>query len=168
MVELNSNDVFLVMKHAQEAGLLALLPPVEGEQGPGKRFFESVQKDLLESVDLEALDQVLFCLAPTIRYMADEEHWEPAEFSSDDLFWAFLHLQKMGVFQVVKLTVDIPGEGDRFFEHVQRILLDRIGVENMERLLTVLGQCICFLASEEAMVNVTESSVAVCECGGAV
>ncbi len=154
MAELSSDDVFMVMKNAQDAGLLELLPPVSGEQGPGKRFFESVQKDLLERFDLEALDETLYYLAPTIRFMADRSHWEPEEFTSDDLFTAILHLQKMGAFRVMKVEVDIPGPGDRFFEYIQRILLDRIGVENMERLLTVLGQCIRFLASEEAMENI--------------
>lgn len=107
----------------------------------------------METFDLEALDKLLYNLAPTIRYMADQAHWEPAEFTSDEMFRAVLHLQKMGAFEVYKGTLKIPGAGDRFFEYYQDILVHKIGVETMDQILYTLGQCIRFLATDAAMVN---------------
>ncbi|MCC8150459.1 MAG: hypothetical protein LIO96_03115 [Lachnospiraceae bacterium] len=121
-------------------------------------FFESFQRYLLDTFDLKALDQTLCYLAPTFRFLADPAHWEPGEFTSDDMFAAVLHLQKMGVFRVMKTKPQIPGEGDRFFEYYQRILVEKVGVETMDRLLAILAQCIRFLASEEAMENVVKDA----------
>lgn len=154
-MQLDSGDVFQVVKHAQAAGVLHILPRLNGRIAPGERFFESIQSNLLEYVDLEKLDEVLYNLAPVIHYMADGEHWIPAEFTSDQMFLAVRHLDQMGVFEVLRLRPGLPGEGDRYFEHCQAFLVDRLGVDTLDRLLHVLGQCIGFLASDAAMVNVS-------------
>lgn len=158
MIKLEAEDVFRAVKNAGDAGLLELLPEPGADQGPGQRFFESLQRDLLDYVDLEKLDKTLFFLAPTIQFLGEQRHWEPADFTSSDMFLAVKHLQEMGVFEILKIRMKIPGHGDRFFEHYQDILVKRFGVEAMDRALYVLGQCICFLATEEAMENVREES----------
>ncbi len=157
MVELKAEEVFRTVKYAGEYGLLDSLPTPQAKQGPGLRFFESFQRNLLDMVDLEKLDQALFYLAPAIHFMSEKEHWESADFTSTEMFLAVKHLQEMGVFEISKKKLQIPGAGDRFFEFYQRVFIEKIGVEKMEHLLHTLGQCICFLASEEAMVNVKES-----------
>lgn len=154
-MELYSGDVFMTFKNAQDADLLSLLPSFRGRQGPGKRFFESVQKTLLEQYNLEQLDKSLYNLAPVWHFMADPGHWEPQEFTASEFFQAIKNLQTMGVFDITDLSLKIPGDGDRFFEYYQRILVDRIGTENLDRILFTLGQCIRFLATEEAMENIT-------------
>jgi len=159
MVKLDSNDVFKVVLNAQKAGLLDKLPAVKGRIAPGERFFESIQQFLLENVDLEKLDEVLHNLAPAIRYMADETHWEPADFTSDDMFRAVRNMQKMGVFNVLKMKTRVPGPGDRYFEYYQAILVEKIGVENLDRYLHILGQCIKFLASEASLVNLNMNAI---------
>lgn len=156
-MELQSSDVFMTVKNAQDFGVLELLPSIPGEQGPGKRFFESFQSDLLTKLDLEQLDQSLYYLAPTLHFMANPAHWEAQEFTSSEMFLAVKNLQTMGVFEIPKEKLKVPGAGDRFFEYYQRILVDRIGVETLDRLLYRLGQCIQFLASEEALENVERS-----------
>ena len=158
-MELKSTDVFLTMKNAQDAGVLSMLPSLKGAQGPGLRFFESLQSDILTKIDLEKLDEVLYYLAPTLHFMADAAHWEPKEFTSTQVFWAMKNLQTMGAFEVYKEPLKVPGEGDRFFAYYQRILVEKIGVENMDKLLFILGQCIGFLASDEAMENVTKGEM---------
>lgn len=152
-MELNSSDVFMTIKNAQDFGVLDLLPSIQGEQGPGKRLFESFQSDLLTKLDLEQLDESLYYLAPTLHFMADPAHWAEQEFTSSEMFWAMKHLQEMGVFDIPKEKMKVPGAGDRFFEYYQRILVEKIGVETIDGLLYRLGQCIQFLASEEAMEN---------------
>jgi len=155
-MRLDSSDVFSVVKNAQKAGLLKLLA-MKGHIGPGERFFESVQRSLLEKLDLEKLDVVLYHLAPTLCYMTDEEHWEPAEFTSDDMFKAVRNLQRMGAFDVIKANLQLPGSGDRFFESAQAILVEKLGVETLDNILYTLGQCIKFLATDAAMVNMKSS-----------
>lgn len=152
-MELCSSDVFMTVKNAQDAGVLQLFPSLRGEQGPGKRFFESLQSDLLTKLDLEKLDKCLYYLAPTLHFMAEPKHWEPQEFTSDEVFKAVKNLQTMGVFEIPKEKLKVPGAGDRFFEYYQRILVEKIGPENLDRVLFILGQCIHFLASDEAMEN---------------
>lgn len=154
MVKLDQANVFQVMRHAQKAGLLDLLPPVKYCIAPGERFFESVQSNMLEAIDLEKLDAALYNLAPAIRYMADEAHWEPAEFTSDEMFKAVRNLQRAGVFEISKAKPGWPGAGDRYFEHIQGVLVEKIGAERLDTALHILGQCIKFLASEASMVNV--------------
>ena len=156
MVKLSCDDIFDVIKNAQNAGLLGLIPPMYGEIAPGERFFESFQRDVLEKVDLEKLNYLLFNLAPTIHYMTDASRWKPAEFTAEELFEALRHLQQMGAFEVVQEKMKIPGSGDRFFEYYQEILINKIGTETMDKLLHILGQGIQFLATEAAMVNVTD------------
>lgn len=39
MVELTSDNLFLAVKNAQDAGLLKLLPAMNGKIKPGDRFF---------------------------------------------------------------------------------------------------------------------------------
>lgn len=153
-MELCSQDVFMTFKNAQDAGVLELLPTMQGEQGPGKRFFESVQRTLVDKLDLKQLDRSLYYLAPTLHFMADPAHWKESEFTSSDLFLAVKHLQTMGVFDISKEQLKVPGAGDRFFDYYQRVLVEKIGTETMDKLLYTLGQCIRFLASEEAMENV--------------
>ncbi|MBQ9031422.1 MAG: hypothetical protein IJ106_08230 [Parasporobacterium sp.] len=153
-MELKSQDVFCTVKNAQDAGVLEMFPSLQGAQGPGLRFFESLQADILKGYDLEKLDLALYHLAPTLHFMADPKHWEPQEFTSSQMFWAVKNLQAMGVFDISNNTLQVPGAGDRFFEYYQKILVEKIGTENLDRLLYTLGQCIAFLASEEAMINV--------------
>ncbi len=162
MVKLDSGDVFRVARNAQEAGLLEPLPSLSGRITPGERFFESVQQWVLEEVDLEKLDEVLYNLAPAIEYMANEAHWEPAEFTAEEMFRAVRNLQRMGVFEVWRTKTGLPGSGDRYFEHYQAILVEKIGVETLDSLLYTLGQCIRFLASEAAMVNVNRTEGRTC------
>lgn len=152
-MELCSSDVFMTIKNAQDVGIFEMIPSLKGEQGPGKRFFESLQSNLIEKIDLDKLDKCFFYLAPTLHFMANPKHWEPKEFTSNDFFTAVKNLQTMGVFEISKEKLKIPGAGDRFFEYYQRILVEKIGPENLDKLLFILGQCICFLASDEAMEN---------------
>lgn len=153
-MKLDSDDVFNVVRNTQKAGLSKLLPSLDGLIAPGERFFESVQSRLLENIDLEQLDAVLDHLAPTIHYMADEAHWAPAEFTAEDMFRAVRNLQRMGAFEVVGAGPKLPGSGDRFFEYYQAILVEKFGVDTLDELLYTLGQCIKFLATDAAMVNV--------------
>lgn len=153
-MKLNAGELFRAARNAQKAGLLELLPAMNGRIAPGERFFESFQRDLLEKLDLDKLDEVLHYLAPTIRYMADEERWTPEEFTSDDVFRAVRNLQRMGVFEIAKAGLRLPGSGDRFFEYYQAVLTEKIGTERLNSLLHTLGQCIKFLATDAAMVNV--------------
>lgn len=157
MVKLTAEDLFDTIRNAKNTGVLELLLPLHGETGPGKRFFESLQADILEKVNLGNLDQTLCRMAPTIRYMADTCHWEPAEFTAEEMFQAIKHLQDMGVFDILAIRLQIPGGGDRFFEYYQDILVHRIGVETLDKILYRLGQCIRFLASEEALENMDAS-----------
>ena len=71
MIKLDAGDIFRTAWNAQKAGVLELLPLMHGRIAPGERFFESIQSALLEYVDLERLDEVLYSLAPVFRYMAD-------------------------------------------------------------------------------------------------
>ncbi len=153
MVKFRTEDLFDVVCHAQNAGLLELCPSMKGEIKPGDRFFESFQRYLLDTYDLEQVDELLYRLAPTIQFMADEKHWEPAEFSAEQMFDAVLHLQQLGFFEVVKPKFELPGSGDRFFEYYQDILVNKVGVEKLEQILHILGQGICFLATDAAMMN---------------
>ncbi|MCC8152627.1 MAG: hypothetical protein LIO96_14620 [Lachnospiraceae bacterium] len=153
MAELKAEDLFDAVKNAQDAGILELLPPMKREIRPGDRFFESFQSYLLETINLEKLDQAFYYLAPTIAYMADPKHWIPEEFTSDEMFLAVLHMQQMGLSDVIRMRSSVPGAGDRFFEHYQDILVNQIGVEKMDRLLHVFGQCIRFLATDAALEN---------------
>ncbi|MCC8122386.1 MAG: hypothetical protein LIO58_02475 [Oscillospiraceae bacterium] len=153
-MRLRADDVFRVARNAQKAGLFALLPSVDGLATPGERFFESMQSRLLENVNLEQLDTVLNHLAPVIHYMADETHWEPVEFTGEDMFRAVRNLQRMGAFEIINTRLEPPGSGDRFFEHYQTILVEKLGVKTLDELLYTLGQCIKFLATDAAMVNV--------------
>ena len=153
MVKLTAEDLFDAVKNVKDTGLLELFPGLQGEMGPGKRFFESLQADVLEKTDFENLDRTLFYLAPTIRYMADANHWEPSEFTAEEMFQAVKHLQDMGAFDVIAVKLQIPGGGDRFFEYYQDILVHKIGVETLDQTLYRLGRCIKFLASDEALEN---------------
>lgn len=155
-MRLDSGDVFHVVKNAQQAGLLDLYPGMNGRIAPGERFFESVQSDLLNKLDLEKLDEVLYNLAPTIHFMADGSRWEPAEFTAEEMFRAVRNLQRMGVFEVSKTHWELPGSGDRYFEYYQEILVNKIGTETLDKLLHTLGQCIKFLATDAAMVNINQ------------
>lgn len=149
-----SQDLFAAARNAQKAGILDLLPAVSAKIAPGERFFESWQRLLLEETDLEKLDEVLYNCEPVIRYMADEVQWKPADFTSDDMFKAIRNLQRIGIFDVLKAKTSLPGSGDRYFEHYQSILLEKVGAETLDYALHTLGQCIKFLSSEAAMVNV--------------
>lgn len=153
-MKLESSDIFKLVRNARKAGLLDMLPAMNGRIAPGDRFFESFQEFLLKEFDLEKLDEVLYHLAPVIRYMADGAHWEPVDFTSDDMFRAVRNLQKMGIFDVLKRPTRLPGSGDRYFEYYQAILVEKIGVETLDRFLHMLGQCIKFLATDASMVNV--------------
>ena len=155
MEKLTAEDVFDVVKNAQDFGLLGELPLMQGGYKPGDRYFESIQADLMENVDFEKLDQTLNLLAPTIHYMADPKHWEPEEFTAEEMFQAVKNLQEMGVFEFYEHKPALPGGGDRFFEYYQDILIHRIGAEKMDRILYQMGQCIRFLASDAALVNVS-------------
>ena len=115
-----------------------------------------MQKDLLEKLDLKQLDESLYYLAPTLHFLADPAHWNPAEFTYSELFLAVKHLQEMGIFDIPKEKMKIPGAGDRFFEYYQRILVEKVGAETLDQVLFTLGQCIKYLASEEAMENKKE------------
>lgn len=154
MIKLDAGDIFRTVRNAQKAGILELLPLMQGRIAPGERFFESIQSALLEYVDLERLDEVLYSLAPVFRYMADEQHWEPAAFTSGELFRAVRNLQEMEALAVWRGCLPLPGSGDRYFEHYQAILVERIGTAALDRLLHTLGQCIKFLAADAAMVQV--------------
>lgn len=156
MVKLDSNDLFDAAKNAQTAGVLELLPQMEGRIAPGDRFFESFQAYLLETYDLEQLDNVLYNLAPTIRYMSEEAHWEPQEFAGEEMFQAVKNLQKMGVFELCRNKTKLPGAGDRYFEYYQDILVNKIGVEALDHILHIMGQCIRFLSTDAALENVNE------------
>lgn len=156
MVELNCSDLFSAARYAQKADLLQLLPAMPGQLGNGERFFESFQKLLLDQVDLEQLDQVLYNCAPAIRFMAEEQHWEAEDFTAEDMFGAVRNLQRAGLFRLIAPSMALPGGGDRFFEHCQRILVDKLGVDTMERLLHTLGQCIKFIASDAFTVNMQQ------------
>lgn len=153
-MKLDSSDVFYVVQNARKAGLSKILPNIDCLIAPGERFFESIQSRLLEEINLERLDEVLEHLAPTFQYMADKAHWEPSEFTSDEMFRAVRNLQRMGVFEVINTKLKLPGSGDRFFEYYQVILVEKLGVETLDSLLHALGQCIKFLATDAAMVNV--------------
>lgn len=153
-MKLDSGDLFKAARNARRTGTLELIPAMKGRIAPGGRFFESFQSYLLEEFDLEKLDNALFHLAPTIHFMADTAHWEPSDFTGEDMFRAVRNLQRMGVFDVVKTKTKLPGGGDRYFEHYQKILVEKIGLETLDSLLHTLGQCIKFLASEEALKNV--------------
>lgn len=153
MVELDQADVFKVAKNAWNSGLLDLLPSINGRIVPGERFFESVQEWILENADLCKLDTTLHKFAPVIRYMADEAHWTPADFTGDAMFKAVRNLWRFGFFEVLKTQIGLPGGGDRYFEHCQAILVEKIGVARLDEVLHTLGQCIAFLATEAAMVN---------------
>ena len=153
MVNFSSTDFFYVVKNANDAGILKLLPLMNGKIEPGNRFFESLQKHVLESYDMAAFDQMLYNLAPTIHYMADPVHWEPADFTAEEMFRAVRALQKMGVLDVFLKKWEIPGPGDRLFEYYQEILVHKIGVETLEKVLHTLGQCIKFLATDAALEN---------------
>lgn len=156
MVELNCNDLFWAARHAQKAGLLQMIPSMPGQLGNGDRFFESFQKLLLERVDLAQLDQVLYNCAPAIRFMAEEQHWEPEDFTAEEVFGAVRNLQRAGLFELAAPSLTLPGSGDRFFEHCQRILVDKLGVDRVELLLHTLGQCIRFIASDAFAVNIEQ------------
>lgn len=157
MVQLVAEDVFQVFKNAQDAGLLDLWPGFQAKMGPGERFFESLQRDLLDKLDIDILDQVLYNMAPVIHYMADPAKWEPAEFTAEEMFQAVKNLQIMGLFEVKKeKTLALPGSGDRFFEYYQDILVHKIGVDTLDRILFILGQCICYLASDDALQNMKQ------------
>ena len=93
--------------------------------------------------------------------MADPKHWEPEEFKAEQIFRAVKNLQTMGIFEISKEKLKIPGLGDRFFEHYQEILVRRIGPETIDRALHILGQCIKFLATDDSMVNVTGKEIGV-------
>ena len=153
MEKFTAEDVFDVVKNAQDVGLLQELPLMQGGYEPGDRYFESIQADLMERVDFEKLDRFLEQLTPAIRFMADPKHWEPAEFTAEEMFLAVKNLQDMGAFEVRRTELSLPGGGDRFFEYYQDILVHQIGVEKLDRILYQLGQCIRFLASDEARTN---------------
>ena len=67
------------------------------------------------------------------------------------------HLQEMGVFEISKKKLQIPGAGDRFFEFYQRVFIEKIGVGEDGASAAYIGTVYLFSASEEAMVNVKES-----------
>ena len=157
MVKLTAENIFQTVKNAQDAGILQEFPGLQAKMGPGERFFESLQRDLLDGLDLEKFDQVLYYLAPTFEFMADEEHWKPADFTAEEMFQAVKNLQLMGAFEVKKeKTLKLPGAGDRFFEYYQDLLVHKIGIEKLDWLLHTLGQGISYLATEEAMENYGE------------
>lgn len=157
MTGLTAENVFQTVKNAQDAGILQLFPGLQAKMGPGERFFESLQRDLLDGLSLEQLDKSLYYLAPAFEFLADPAHWTPAEFTAEEIFQAVKNLQTMGVFEIRKGNgLHLPGPGDRFFEYYQEKLVHEIGLENLDRLLYVMGQGIRFLASEEAMENVKE------------
>lgn len=153
MVKFNSTDFFHVVKNAHAAGILELLPLMNGKIEPGDRFFESLQKYVLDTYELEAFDKMLYNLAPTFAFMADPKHWEPADFTAEEMFRTIRNLQKMGVLDVFLKKWEIPGAGDRVFEYYQEILVHKIGVETLEKVLHTMGQCIRFLATDAALVN---------------
>ena len=155
MEKLTAEDVFDVVKNAQDFGLLEELLLMQGGYEPGNRYFESIQTDLMENVDFEKLDRALDLLTPTIRFMANPKHWKPEEFTAEEMFQAMKNLQEMGVFELYKHKPALPGSGDRFFESCQDILVRQIGVEKLDRILYQMGQCIRFLASDAALVNVS-------------
>ncbi len=156
MVEFSCNDLFMAASHAQKAGVLKLIPSMNGQLGNGDRFFESFQKFLLEHIDLEKLDSVLYNCAPAIRFLADESHWAPESFTAEEMFEAVRNLQKAGVFDLACVKLSLPGEGDRFFEYYQAVLVKKFGVETLDWLLGVFGQCIKFMASDAFTVNMNQ------------
>ena len=154
MTALAAEDLFQVLKNAQDSGLLDLWPGLQAKMGPGEKFFESLQKKILEEYDIDKLDVFLYNMAPTIRYMSDPVRWEPMDFSSEELFQAVKNLQLMGAFDIKKDTAFVlPGGGDRFFEYYQKALLDQVGIDNLDRMLFQLGQAIRFLATDAALEN---------------
>lgn len=156
MVEFCCNDLFMATKHAQKAGVLELIPSMPGNLGNGDRFFESFQKFLLEHVNLEKLDTVLYNCAPAIQFMADEQHWVPEDFTAEEVFEAVRNLQRTGAFELTDLKMSLPGGGDRFFEYYQKVLVEKVGMETMDWLLHVFGQFIKFLASDAFTVNLNQ------------
>ncbi|MBQ9023066.1 MAG: hypothetical protein IJ108_04025 [Eubacterium sp.] len=154
MTELTAENIFQVVKNAQDAGMLELFPGLQAKMGPGERFFESLQRDLLDKYDIDQLDLVLYNLAPAIAFMAEQEHWEPAEFTAEEFFQAVKNLQTMGVFEVKReKTLKLPGSGDKFFEYYQDILVHKIGVDVLDQILYTMGQCIGYLATDAALEN---------------
>lgn len=154
MVELTAENFFQTVKNAQDAGVLQMFPDLQAKMGPGQRFFESLQRDLLDHTDLGQLDTALFHLAPVFRFLADRDHWEPQEFTAEEMFQAMKNLQTMGCFAIrTEESLRLPGKGDKFFEYYQDILVHKIGVDVLDRLLYTLGQCIRFLSTDEALEN---------------
>lgn len=154
MTELTAENIFQVVKNAQDAGMLELFPGLQAKMGPGERFFESLQRDLLDKYDIDQLDLVLYNLAPTITFMADQRHWEPADFTAEEFFQAVKNLQTMGVFEVKRERgLELPGAGDRFFEYYQDVLVHKIGVDTLDQILYTFGQCIRYLATDAALEN---------------
>lgn len=153
MVKFNSTDMFYAVKNAYETGILQLLPIMKGQYKSGDRYYETIQRHILENYDLEAVDQMLENMAPTISYMADSARWEPEDFTAEEMFRAVRNLQKLGVLDIFLKKWEIPGPGDRLFEHYQEILVHKIGVDTLEKVLHTMGQCIRFLATDAALVN---------------
>ena len=154
MTELTAENIFQVVKNAQDAGMLEMFPGLQAKMGPGERFFESLQRDLLDKYDIDQLDLVLYNLAPTITFMADQTHWKPADFTAEEFFQAVKNLQTMGVFEIKREKgLPLPGAGDRFFEYYQDILVRKIGVDTLDQILYTLGQCIGYLATDDALEN---------------
>ncbi len=157
MTQLTAENVFQVGKNAQDAGLLEMFPGLRAKMGPGERFFESLQRNLLDDYDMARLDLVLYNLAPAIEFMADPNHWKPADFTAEEMFQAVKNLQLMGAFEVKReSSFTLPGAGDRFFEYYQDILVHKIGAETLDRILYTLGQGISFLATDQALENYRE------------
>ena len=86
MVELKAEEVFRTVRICGGIWLAGFPADAAGKTGPGLRFFESFQRNLLDMVDLEKLDQALFYLAPAIHFMSEKEHWESADFTSTKCF----------------------------------------------------------------------------------